>query len=264
MGILSQLPSYRTIKIREQDEICFIQIYRPEANNTINDILIEEMNAVLDFCEASIKIVVLEGLPEVFCFGADFNEIQQKMCGEDTLENKKNTPESMYDLWLKLANGPYITIAHVRGKVNAGGLGFVAACDLAICDEKAVFSLSELLFGLMPACVLPFLIKRIGVSKANYLTLMTQPVGAEQALEWGLIDACEENSGNLLRKQLLRLRLLSKTGISRYKTYLGELDDMLTRAKPKALHANHQVFTDSDNLEKIDRYINTGKFPWET
>ncbi len=126
-----------------------------------------------------------------------------------------------------------------------------------------MFSLSELLFGLMPACVLPFLIHRIGFSRAHYMTLMTQPVSAKQAQIWGLVDALEENSVNLLRKHLLRLRRLSKTGITRYKRYMNDLNDILKASKPKALEANKEVFSDPDNLEKITRFVKTGKFPWE-
>jgi polyketide biosynthesis enoyl-CoA hydratase PksH len=115
----------------------------------------------------------------------------------------------------------------------------------------------------MPACVLPFLIRRAGFVKANYMTLMTQPIPASQAQAWGLVDACEENSDNLLRKQLLRLRRLGKDGIARYKRYASSLDDALRKSRPKALEANLEVFSDPDNLQKIARYVKKGKFPWE-
>lgn len=261
MDLLIETEVYQTIRIRYEADICFIQIYRPEANNTINDLLIEELTQILDQCLHSIKIVVLEGLPDVFCFGADFKAIQKD--DEDDDEQKEQDPEPLYNLWLQLVSGPYITIAHVQGRANAGGIGFVAACDLVLCDEKAIFSLSELLFGLMPACVLPFLVRRMGFSKANYMTLMTQPISAKQAQEWGLVDVCESNSENLLRKHLLRLRRLNKKGIARYKHYMNNLDDSLTLAKSKALEANIEVFSDRDNLDNIARYVKTGKFPWE-
>lgn len=261
MDILSATKAYTTVRVRFEDEIGFIQIYRPEANNTINDLLIEEIGKSLDLFKDAAKIVVLEGLPEVFCFGADFKAIRENT--DSAKGSQEQNPEPLYSLWLQLSAGPYITIAHVRGKANAGGIGFVAACDLVLCEDKAMFSLSELLFGLMPACVLPFLIRRVGVPKANYMTLTTQAVTAKQALDWGLVDACEENSENLLRKQLLRLRRLNKTAIARYKTYLNSLDNGLALARPKALAANMEVFSDADNLQKITRYVTTGKFPWE-
>ena len=151
----------------------------------------------------------------------------------------------------------------MRGKANAGGIGFVAACDIVLADAKAVFSLSELLFGLMPACVLPFLIRRIGFAKANYMTLMTQPVTVQNALEWGLVDAYEENSENLLRRNLLRLRRLNKTSIARYKRYMHSIEGSLDACEPGALAANREVFSDTENLQRISRYVKTGEFPWE-
>jgi polyketide biosynthesis enoyl-CoA hydratase PksH len=260
MAILT-MTTFETIRVRFDDDICFIQIYRPEDNNSINNLLVQEFSVVLDQCEQSAKIVVLEGLPEVFCFGADFKELQNNV--EKPVHNQEQNPEPLYNVWLRLTSGPYVTVAHVRGKANAGGIGFVAACDVVLCEEKTIFSLSELLFGLMPACVLPFLIRRIGFSKAHYLTLMTQPVSAKQAHEWGLVDAYDANSENLLRKHLLRLRRLSKTGVSRYKRYMNTLNNFPAVSKSSAITANIEVFSDQNNLDKITRFVKTGQFPWE-
>jgi polyketide biosynthesis enoyl-CoA hydratase PksH len=248
--------SYETIKVRFQDAVCYLQIDRLDANNTINDQLVAECNDVLDACEESISTLVLTGSPETFCFGADFKALARN--GHDS-----EGPEPLYNLWLRMATGPYVTIAHVRGKANAGGVGFVAASDIVLADDTAQFSLSELLFGLYPACVLPFLIRRIGFQKAHYLTLSTQPITAKQALEWGLVDACETPSDSLLRRHLLRLSRLSKTAIRRYKSYMGRIDVPLLDLKQPAIAANVEVFSDARNLQAITRYVEQGVFPWE-
>src|SRR5579859_4741306 len=107
--------NYQTLQVRFEETICFIRFHRPQANNTINRTLVEEFTHVLSRCEETITIVVLEGLPEVFCFGADFAEIHAEMAsGQQYEPNEK----SKYDLVLQLATGPYITISHVRGKAN--------------------------------------------------------------------------------------------------------------------------------------------------
>lgn len=252
--------TYQTIRVRFQEQICFLQFYRPEANNTINDLLIEECHQVLALCEETVTIVVLEGLPDVFCFGADFQGIHQKIV--NGLQNEQD-PGPLYDLWLKLSSGPYITISHVRGKANAGGVGFIAASDIVLADQTAQFSLSELLFGIFPACVLPFLIRRIGLQKAHYLTLMTQPITAEHAERLGLVDGYDVESQTLLRKHLLRLRYLSKPGIRRYKQYMNELNDSLFHSKSLAVAANQKMFSDPHTMEGIFRYVESGQFPWE-
>lgn len=250
---------YETINVKFQESICFLQINRPEANNTINAQLVAECNHVLSACEESATVVVLSGSPEVFCFGADFKAI----AGASKMRHDQEGPGPLYDLWLRLATGPYVTISHVRGKANAGGIGFVAACDIVLADETAQFSLSELLFGLYPACVLPFLMRRVGFQNAHYLTLMTQPISVQQACEWGLVDAFEPRSEVLLRRHLQRLRRLSKTAIRRYKTYSSRISLPLQDLKSLAVAANQEVFSDAGNLQAVTRYVERGLFPWE-
>src|SRR5438874_409263 len=186
------ITAYQTIKVEFQESVCFLQIDRPEANNTISDQLVAECHDVLSACEESATVVVLSGSPEVFCFGADFKAIAtgQRDPGRLTIreqsgDGRRDGPGPLYELWLRLATGPFVSISHVRGKANAGGVGFVAASDIVLADDTAQFSLSELLFGLFPACVLPFLIRRVGFQKAHYFTLMTQPVSAKQACDIG-------------------------------------------------------------------------------
>lgn len=257
----SDIREYQTIRVRLDGPVCTLQLHRPDANNTINELMAEECLDFLKSHRDSIRILVLEGLPEVFCFGADFQAIDENLSSGG---GKGGTPEVLYEVWLQLATGPFISVAHVRGKVNAGGVGFVAACDIVVADESAVFSLSELLFGLMPACVLPFLIRRTGFQRAHYMTLMTQPFSVQQAESWGLVDAWEANSQQLLRRHLLRLRRLSKTGIERYKRYMNVLNDSLRSRKADALAANFEVFADHENLARISRFVEDGTFPWET
>lgn len=263
------MTTYETIKVQFQESICFLQIDRPEANNTISGQLITECNDVLSACEQTATVVVLSGSPEVFCFGADFKAMASarrdpaRMIISRAGEEADDGPGPLYDLWMRLATGPYVTISHVRGKANAGGIGFVAASDIVLADETAQFSLSELLFGLYPACVLPFLIRRIGFQKAHYLTLMTQPISAKQAFEWGLVDAVEPASEALLRRHLQRLRRLSKTAIRRYKTYMSRISMPLQDLRSTAVAGNLEVFSDDANLHAITRYVEDGVFPWE-
>jgi polyketide biosynthesis enoyl-CoA hydratase PksH len=77
--------------------------------------------------------------------------------------------------------------------------------------------------------MLPFLIRCIGVQRAHYLTLMTQPFAIQEAQAWGLVDAHDADSASLLRQHLLRLRRLSKLGLARYKHYIRDLRETLCR-----------------------------------
>ena len=252
--------NYETLKVRFESATCFITIDRPDANNTINGRLVSEFNQVLSQCEESVTTVVLSGSPEVFCFGADFKAIAGT---PKTADEAGEGPGPLYDLWLRLATGSYVTVANVRGKANAGGVGFVAACDIVLADDTANFSLSELLFGLYPACVLPFLVRRVGVQRAHYLTLMTQPIAAKEACEWGLVDAHGAQSDVLLRRHLSRLRRLAKPAIRRYKNYMNTIAGPLANLKAPAVAANSEMFSDPVNLHAISRYVEHGLFPWD-
>src|SRR5437773_9997501 len=103
--------TYETIKVEFQESVCHLQIDRPEANNTISDQLVAECHDVLSACEDSATVVVLSGSPEVFCFGADF----KALAGASNMPlTQGDGPGPLYDLWLRMATGPYVTISHVR------------------------------------------------------------------------------------------------------------------------------------------------------
>ncbi|MQX35688.1 enoyl-CoA hydratase/isomerase [Roseospira navarrensis] len=248
-----------TLTARIDGGVCRLCFTRPEAGNTITAALVTEMDAALRRCEdpaSGVSVVVLEGAPDVFCTGGDFEGIAD--------DAPSNDPEPLYDLWQRLAEGPFVSVAVVRGRANAGGVGFVAACDLVLAEPSASFSLSELLFGLYPACVLPFLVRRVGRQTAHVMTLTTQPMGAAEALRAGLVDALDEAAEPLLRRHLVRLRRLARPAVARYKQYTAEMDGAwLAARRPAALAANREMFADPAVRAGIRRYVREMKFPWE-
>jgi len=227
---------FETIRVRFEGGVLRVQFHRPTANNTINAALIAECSEALDRHEDAARVVIFEGLPEVFCFGADFAELSE---AKDGFQD----PAPLYDLWHRINTGPFVSVAHVRGRTNAGGVGFVAACDIVLAETAATFSLSELLFG--------------------YMTLMTQPVSAQDAHAWGLVDAYSDASADLLRRHLLRLTRLPKTGVERFKRYMSALSSLPPDARASALAANREVFSDPANRKRVMEFVNGGRPPWE-
>lgn len=257
--------TYQTINAQFHGSTCRIRLCQPDSENAITNRLVSELADVLAICEnttrqksQAVSVVVIEGLPDVFCTGADFRQISEQNDDVGMVD-----AERLYQLWMQLASGPFVTIAHVRGRVRAGGVGFVAACDIVLADESATFALSELMFGLFPACVLPFLIRRVGVQKSHYMTLTTMPISVQEAHASGLVDAYSEESESLLRKHLIRLSRLSNSAIFEYKEYMHQLSDILLRSRSLAVATNHRLFSSQENLDRIRRYVNEGKFPWE-
>lgn len=253
-------PNWQTISLRQDGPVAFLRLERGQEGNTINDGLVAELSGALAACEPTATVVVFEGTADVFCLGADFHGLNA-----DRRRGRSVVVDSapLYALWQTMATGPFVTVAHVRGRAQAGGLGFVAACDLVLADETAQFCLSEMLFGLFPACVLPFLERKIGFQRSHFLTLLTQPISVHRAHDWGLVDAYERDSVSLLRRHLQRLRPLSKTAITRYKRYVASLASEIEARKSAAVAANREVFSDPRNLHGITRYVEQGRLPWE-
>jgi polyketide biosynthesis enoyl-CoA hydratase PksH len=251
---------YQTLRLRKQPGVHFIQLYRPEAHNTINQPLIAELTDALHAVEddSSINIVVLEGLPEVFCNGMDFQEYV------DSSRDAYLRMADAFTFFRQLSESPKIIVAKVQGKVNAGGVGLVAASDLVIAETKASFAFSELLFGLLPAVVLPFLLRRIGHQRAKLLALSTQPMDAAEAHRWGLVDSYGEDAEQLLHPYLQRWRRLSPTSIRKLKNYMNQLQPIEIATEMLAVNTVSELMAEPTIREGIRRYVEEGVAPWRT
>jgi len=250
---------FTAIELRQQGPVAFVRLASGE-KNVITPALIAELNEALDRAAGQSNVIVLEGNEEYFCYGADFSGIAGQVASGVKAEGN---PAPLFDLWKRMTELPCAVISHVRGAVNAGGVGFVAASDIVVASDKAAFSLSELLFGLMPAMVLPFLIRRIGFAHANYLTLTTRPVSAAQARDWGLVDLLADPSEPAVRQLAARLARTPKDGILRYKAYTARLCPVDDASRAKAVAANLEVFSDETNLRRVADFTLYGKYPWE-
>ncbi|MDN3379150.1 MULTISPECIES: enoyl-CoA hydratase/isomerase [unclassified Pseudoalteromonas] len=249
------------LKIDYQQKVLTITFNRPNQRNAINSEIIFEFERILNDLPHDIKALVLRGDESYFCFGADFDDIDELYQSRHV----SDIPVRLFDIWNKISNGPFTSIAVVEGKVNAGGLGFVAACDIVLSSETATFSLSEMLFGLFPACVMPFMMRKTGPQACHYMSLATRPIDASRAKDWGLVDAIDNNIDILLRQHLIGARRLSAKAIGRYKRYMNRLIALNTHEiKSIAVEANREIFSDQENIQAIKNYQQSGLFPWET
>lgn len=249
--------TYTTLKTRFVRGAAILTFESPANDNSITPLFLEEFQAALAALPREVGVLVLEGSPHVFCTGADLHRLDDRNPG-DLVD-----AETLYRLWTGLMSGPYITIAHVRGRAMAGGIGFVASCDLVIAEETARFSLPELLFGLYPACVMPFLIRKIGFQRTHAMTLLSETLSAETALSWGLVDKMGGDSARLLDQTLRRLERLDPSSVSQYKAYANGLCRRIGELREDAVRENRKLFSDAGKLALIKRYSETGLFPWE-
>ena len=258
MGVAME---YQTLKIHYQPAVQRIQIYRPEANNSINNQLTTELLLALQGAEVeeTVKVVVLEGLPHVFCTGMDFQEVADGKQQVDV----KNHSHGYYNILKQMSQSSKVIVSLVRGKVQAGGVGLVAASDLVIAESNATFVLSELLFGLLPACVLPFLIRRVGFQKAYRLALTTQSISVTDAYNWGLVDEYSTDTNKLINQYIRRLKYLPSSGVKELKNYINQLWIIQQETEDLAVNKLADLISDPIVQEKIKRFQKEGVLPWQ-
>lgn len=258
---LDIMENYKTIKISEERGVLSLKLNRPEANNSINNTLITEMAEVFNYIEENkdIKVTVLEGNDQYFCTGMDFKAVSE--LGPEALTDDNS--DGYYKLLKHIISCSKIVIAKVDGKVNAGGIGIVAASDIVIASEDATFGLSEALFGLLPACVMPFLIRRIGVQKSQWMTLMTQGITAQRAYELGLADEISNNTNETLRRNLLRLIRLETSTVLDLKIYISKLWIISDETQRLAVDKITSLVKSERVQHNIKNFIQNGKLPWD-
>ena len=164
-----------------------VTLNRPEVRNAFNDEVIAELAAVFGELakRPEVRCVVLAGNGSAFCAGADLNWMKRMADykREENLEDAMGLARMLEVLY----HCPKPTIARVQGDTYAGGMGLVAACDMAVSVDTAQFCLSEVKLGLIPATISPYVIRAMGARAAHRYFLTAERFGADEALRIGFV-----------------------------------------------------------------------------
>ena len=263
-GLGDSVVPYECLVVSKDAQSMRIAIHRPESRNALNGALLQELNAALDVAEQTVgcHAVVIEGEDGVFCTGMDFREMLRPDSFADA--ERMEALDTLYiDTLRRISLSPRAIIAHVDGQVMAGGVGLVAACDLVVATERSQFSLSEALWGLLPACVAPYLIRRVGFQKAYRLTLTSQTVDAREALQMNLVDQVCEDSEDALRRNLIRLCRLDETTVRDMKAYFRKMWLIDASMERTAVDEITRLLLQPRVRENIGNFVKYRRFPWE-
>jgi methylglutaconyl-CoA hydratase len=179
---------YETILFSCQGKVARISLNRPEVHNAFNATMIRELARAFEQAQkdGSVRVVLLTGVGESFCAGADLNWMREIIhySYEQNLKESLQVAELMHQIYM--LSKP--TIARINGVTIGGGNGLFSACDIAIASERAKFGLSEVKIGLVPAAISPYVIRRIGESAAHEYFLTGERFDARRALEIRLVN----------------------------------------------------------------------------
>src|ERR1035438_2627148 len=170
---------YQTIETEITGRICTIWLNRPEVHNAFNETMLVELTDCMETTGEDILCFVLRGRGKSFCAGVDLNWM--KSASQNSYE--KNYTESLLlsKCFYAIYTCPKPTIAMIHGVSLGGANGLLAACDLAYWADDAVFSLSEVKIGIVPACISPYIIKRLGEYGTRELMLTGRRISGQEA-----------------------------------------------------------------------------------
>lgn len=176
------------VLVSREGAVVHVTLNRPERRNAIGGGMGEALDEVIAglATDATARALVLRGAGGHFCAGLDLTEVGHGSA-EQRLAGGEARNRAIGERFRKLAALPQVVIAAVEGAAHAGGLGFVCAADLAFASAEARFAAPEVRRGLVPAQILPWLVRRMGRSQATRLVLEGRVVDAPAALRMGLL-----------------------------------------------------------------------------
>ena len=177
----------QALNVAVNDRIARITLTRPEVRNAFNDEVIQQLKAAFESVGANtdVRAVVLAAEGPAFCAGADLNWMR-RMADYTRDENLADAGQ-LAAMLKAIYECPKPTIAAVQGDVFAGGMGLVAACDMAVSVRTATYCLSEVKLGLIPATISPYVIRAMGARAAHRYFLTAERFSAEEAHRIGFV-----------------------------------------------------------------------------
>jgi len=170
----------------DQRGVASVTLDRPEAGNAYNGAMIHGLLTALDDLSArpGLRVVVLKGNGRHFQAGADLKWIKEvSVASPEENERASRATAEAIDRFNRL---PVPTVALVQGGCFGGGTGMVAACDVVIAADNAVFSISEVRWGLTAAIIIPQLGDAISARQLRRYALTGERFDAAEARRIGL------------------------------------------------------------------------------
>ena len=226
---------------RKADHLLLITLNRPEAGNSMNTRMGEELRNLWSnlYCnQDDIRCIVLTGSGDrIFCAGADLKE-------RNNMSDKQWMAQHALFEQMILAemDCPIPIIAAINGAAYAGGFEMTLGCDFVYAAKRARFALTEVTLGIMPgACGTQNLPRAVGVRRAKEIILTGEPLTAKQAYEWGIVNKLCEDDELLSDALTTANRICQNAPIS-------------IRQAKKSINMSQQVDTKSGYMFELEAY----------
>ena len=229
--------TYETLKYEIKNRVIVIWLNRPPVHNAFNDTMLAELADILEVVDRSddIRVVIFTGEGKSFSAGADLNWMKKMI--DYTYEENLKDAVMISDVFHKIYTLTKPVIVAVNGATIGGGMGFVGAADIVIASENARFSLSEVRIGVVPACISPYLVKRVGEGVLKELFITGMRFDADKALDIKLINY--------------------KVGPEKLLEFAMEKAEELCLCGPHAIAVCKQLFVEVPGMDLMTAYNHT-------
>lgn len=179
----------RTIRIETDDRgVATLWLARPDKHNALSGQMIAELRAAAERLgsDAGVRVIVLAGEGKSFCAGGDLGWMKAQIDADR--ETRYSEASALAGMLGALNEIPKPLIGRVHGNAFGGGVGMMAVCDTVFAADDARFGLTETRLGLIPATIGPYVLARVGVSKARRVFMNGALFGTGTASDLGLVS----------------------------------------------------------------------------
>lgn len=260
------MKTYQTIEFEVKEDIGIVWLNRPQIHNAFNEVMISEVLDIFTKVNSmeNIKIVILRGRGKSFCAGADLNW----MGGVAGYTFEQNYAESLNlsKCFYAIYTCAKPTIAVVHGAAIGGANGLLAACDFAYADDNTTFSLSEVKIGIVPACISPYVTKRVGEYGSKELMLTGKRFKGPEAEKHRLVNKSlpPELLEAHLESVIKLLRTSGPKAMTQCKNLLFEISNKLTLEEAITYTAKMiaEIRASEEGQEGMAAFLNKRKPNW--
>jgi methylglutaconyl-CoA hydratase len=170
--------------------VATLRLNRPEKHNAMpGEMLVELKQAARQLAEDDdVRVVVLTGAGKSFCAGGDLTWMQKQMAADSASRGAE--ARVLAEALMLLNTLPKPLIGAIQGNAFGGGVGLASVCDVAIGADHLKMGLTETRLGLIPATIGPYVVARMGESRARRVFMSARLFGAAEAVELGLLAKC--------------------------------------------------------------------------
>jgi methylglutaconyl-CoA hydratase len=249
------------------DGVAHVTFTRPEVHNAFDETFIAALTETFTTLDThpDVRAIVLTAEGKSFSAGANL-EWMGRMAGFSREENLADV-RTAQQMFSAIAHCSKVTIARVQGAALGGGAGLVAACDIAIAADTAVFAFSEVRLGIIPAVISPYVLQKLSVGAARALFVTGRRFDAPEAFRLGLIQeiVSEDELDTAVERTLADVRAAGPEAVASVKRMLhsiaGRTPDDAADATVNAL-ADRRV--SGEGQEGIRAFLEKRKPAWQT